>query len=429
MKILLVAHGFPPRNVAGTETYTFNLAKELIKKEEVSVFYRFADPKIENYTVEKGFFSGIPYWAINNCYQKNNSFEAYYRNKELERSFVSCLKNFHPDLVHFTYILGGLSADYPHLVRDFGAKIVITLTDFVLLCARGQLLNRQNEICAGPKNGINCVPCLWGKDAGKKTGLINKIKKRGSLFSVSRGRLGEIRQRLYFLKNSLTQAQIIIAPTRFLGNKYIEWGVPKKKVVNLGFGVNERLFNSFKKIPGQKLRFAFIGQLLPHKGLHLLTDALKGVKGKNWELKIYGDCTYPEAKSYLDTSLKGTDKNKIKYQGTFPFDEVARVYQEIDVLVIPSLWHENSPLVLLYALCTKTPVIAANGGGMAEFIDHKKTGMLFEIGEVEGLKKILKEFIDDPGKVQEFRTKIGPAMSIREHVQKIEEIYRNLFQS
>ena len=220
MKILLVVHGFPPRNMAGTETYTFNLAKELKKENEVRVFYRFANPQIEDYTLEKGSFSQIPYWAINNCYQKDNSFKAYYCQKELEKPFISCLKDFNPDLVHFTYILGGLSANYLHITRNFGSKIVVTLTDFVLLCARGQLLNRKNEICAGPRKGINCVPCLWGEKVDKNPKFIHKILKIGGPSSAYRESLAEIKKRLKFLKDALMQADVIIAPTKFLESKY-----------------------------------------------------------------------------------------------------------------------------------------------------------------------------------------------------------------
>ena len=120
IRILYVVHGFPPRNVAGTETYTFSLAREIARQHEVRIFYRFADPEKEEYFVEKGNHQGLDYWAINNTFRENNTFEAYYLNPELEPAFRTCLKDFKPDLVHFTYLLGGLTARYIHIVKKYG---------------------------------------------------------------------------------------------------------------------------------------------------------------------------------------------------------------------------------------------------------------------------------------------------------------------
>ena len=160
-KILYVVHGFPPRNVAGTETYTFSLARERARDYQVRVFYRLADPEKEEYSVEKGVYKDLAYWAINNTYRADNSFEAYYLNPELEPPFRACLDDFKPDLIHFTYLLGGLTARYIHIAKEYNLPILVTLTDFILLCGWGQLLDRNGEICNGTNGGLNCLPCLW----------------------------------------------------------------------------------------------------------------------------------------------------------------------------------------------------------------------------------------------------------------------------
>ena len=149
-KILFVVHGFPPRNVAGTETYTFSLARQIARDYQGRVFYRFADPEKKEYALEKGTYEGLDYWAINNTYREHNSFEAFYLNPALEPSFRACLADFKPDLVHFTYLLGGLTARYVSIAKEYDLPVLVTLTDFILLCGWGQLLDRNGKICRGP---------------------------------------------------------------------------------------------------------------------------------------------------------------------------------------------------------------------------------------------------------------------------------------
>ncbi|MBW2209279.1 MAG: glycosyltransferase family 4 protein [Deltaproteobacteria bacterium] len=411
-KILYVVHGFPPRNVAGTETYTFSLAREIARDNQVRVFYRFTDPGKEEYAVEKGTYQGLNYWAINNTYRADNSFEAYYLNPELEPPFRACLDDFKPDLVHFTYLLGGLTAGYVHLAKEYDLPILVTLTDFILLCCWGQLLDRKGEICKGPGGGLHCVPCLWGESLvlGKKPlpALLKKVFPAGWIAKMTTSEnLKKIRTRLEFLLSTIKKADAIIAPSQFLGDTYQQWGVPKEGLV----------------------RFGFIGQLAPHKGLHVLIDALTFVSNYRFKLFIYGDKSNPEAAAYLDGLLSRSDSEKVEFRGTFPMEDISEVYGGIDVLVVPSLWHENSPLVILYGRYTRTPLVVSDLGGMSEFVEHQKTGLVFPAGEPRKLAACLQFFLDDSGAVKKMAEHIRPAKTIKEHGREIVRIYSQLTKS
>jgi glycosyltransferase involved in cell wall biosynthesis len=97
----------------------------------------------------------------------------------------------------------------------------------------------------------------------------------------------------------------------------------------------------------------------------------------------------------LKTRATGHD---VQFMGTFPKESMASVLQDIDVLVIPSRWYENSPLVLLNALATHTPVLVANVSGMTEFIDEGVNGRVFERGSVNDLFIQLEDMIAYPEK-------------------------------
>jgi glycosyltransferase involved in cell wall biosynthesis len=182
------------------------------------------------------------------------------------------------------------------------------------------------------------------------------------------------------------------------------------------------------RIPAEKIRFGFIGQPQPHKGLHILTEAFsrleKNKVAKDYELRIYGELSSGEAKKYLKKALKGKNPERIRYLGSFPHQDIARIYAEIDVLVIPSLWEENSPLVLLYALYTKTPVIASRVGGLTELIPEGEAGMFFEPGQVGELADCLRKFIEDPGRLK--ATRDVPVKSIEDNARELKTLYNQL---
>ncbi len=470
MRILLVVHSPPPAEggAGGTEVYTFTLARELGRSEKVLIFTRVAEPDLPEYTLSKRAYQGVEYWAVNNTYRLGNDFELHYHNPSLNKQFKDCLEEFRPEVVHFTYVLGGLSASFIRIARESGAGVVFTLTDYNFICPWGQLLTSKGEICGGPREGLNCLPCFFKEDLSPQLGVIrrwmvNTLPASLAVRLVKHPRLLKVNQRIKFLRQMLREADLIIAPTRSLGSRYLKWGIKKDKVINSSLGIDTQLFSSAAKIPAEKVRFGFIGQPLPHKGLHVLTEAFSRLEKEpqitrkepritrnepritqsedregfpasqqDYELRIYGEPSSGEAKEYLRKALEGKNPERVRYLGSFPHQEIARIYAELDVLVIPSLWEENSPLVLLYALHTKTPVIASRVGGITELVAEGEAGRLFGVGQVEELTARLREFIQEPvGAIHELprqkAAREAPAVkSIEENARELKGIYHQL---
>ncbi len=502
MRILLVVHSPPPAGCSsvsggpgGTEVYTFTLARELGRSEEILIFTRVAEPELPEYTLSKRAYQGVEYWAVNNTYRLGNDFELHYHNPSLNKPFKDCLNEFRPEIVHFTYVLGGLSASFIRIARESGAGVIFTLTDYNFICPWGQLLTSEGEICEGPREGLNCLPCFFKEDLSPRLGairgwMVNTLPGSLAVRLVKHPRLLKVNQRIKFLRRMLQEADLIIAPTRSLGSRDLKWGIKKGKVMNSSLGIDTQLFSYAAKIPAEKVRFGFIGQPLPHMGLHVLTEAFSRLEKepqitritrnepqitrkdkpritrkepritrkdkpritrmdepritqsedrrgfpapqKDYELRIYGEPSSGEAKEYLRKALEGKNPERVRYLGNFPYQEIARIYAELDVLVIPSLWEENSPLVLLYALHTKTPVIASRVGGITELVAEGEAGRLFEVGQVEELTARLREFIQESvGAIHKLpRQKAArgaPAVkSIEENARELKGIYEQL---
>jgi len=94
------------------------------------------------------------------------------------------------------------------------------------------------------------------------------------------------------------------------------------------------------------------------------------------------------------------DGADVKFMGTFPSEQMANIFSEIDLLVIPSRWYENSPLVLLNSLATHTPVLVSDVAGMTEFLRPGINGDSFERGNVDDLELKLRNFIESPNELE-----------------------------
>jgi glycosyltransferase involved in cell wall biosynthesis len=125
-------------------------------------------------------------------------------------------------------------------------------------------------------------------------------------------------------------------------------------------------------------------------------------------------------------ALVGDKKAAIKFNGAFPHEHLGEILSQIDVLVVPSQWHENNPRVIQEAFASKTPVIASNVNGISEFIQHEINGLLFERNDVADLAHQLRRVITEPDLLEHLRAGIPRVKCIEEEVEELMEIYGEL---
>lgn len=169
------------------------------------------------------------------------------------------------------------------------------------------------------------------------------------------------------------------------------------------------------------VRLGFVGQLAEHKGLHLLLDALRRQPAGAFTLDIYGDekldPPYAARVRGLAQGLEAT------FRGTFTLDRIAAVLGEMDLLVIPSTWVENSPLILLQALATHTPVLVADVEGMTEFVEPGRNGFTFTPGSVTALAARLATFAEQPGLARDMSAMTHYERTSHHMVQDVAALY------
>jgi Glycosyltransferase len=135
--------------------------------------------------------------------------------------------------------------------------------------------------------------------------------------------------------------------------------------------------NQGSKSVSGNLRFGYIGSLQPSKGVDVLVEAFNKIgDDSGTKLTIYGELVESGFFSgYCQLLRKKATCKSINFAGKFSRENLSKIFNEIDVLIVPSVWYENCPNVILEAMSFKIPVIASSIGGMTELIEDGKTGL------------------------------------------------------
>ena len=412
MKIIQVIHNFLPYGTGGSELYTYYLSKELSKRHKVYIFHRITDRRKEEYEVCSGNFDGLNVCRINNTWKYCNSFEMTYKNDIIARKFGVFINEVNPDIVHFHH-LTCLSTTLIQEVKKRNIPVVFTLHDYWPICQRGQLLRRDLTVCGKP-NKLECIKCM-----ACQLSIKGRIEKREAI--------DQINKRAEHIKKMCSLVDVFISPSKFLIKKYKEFGFSENKIIYCEHGMDLNIFRNFTKKPSKNLRFGYIGTIIPSKGLHILIEAFNKIKNNNISLKIYGPAlSYDGFEDYFQRLQRMVSNHSIRFMNKYENRELANILSDIDVLIIPSIWYENSPLTIKEAFMADIPLIASNIGGMAEHIQNNQNGYLFRSGDQRDLYKKIRKFIDQPDLIRKFSKNITPVKTIEKNAKEIEDSYLSL---
>jgi glycosyltransferase involved in cell wall biosynthesis len=207
----------------------------------------------------------------------------------------------------------------------------------------------------------------------------------------------------------------------------MEYGIPPGKILFSKNGHQVSHFSAFEKRKSDRVRFGYVGTLIPTKGAHVLIEAFNGVRSGEAELKVYGRfLPYGGFEDYPDLLPRLVRNERIRFLGEYQHSQISDIMAEIDVLVVPSIWHENSPLTIHEAFLAKTPVIASNIGGMAELVQDGVNGLLFKVGDIADLRKKITMIVQHPDLISKLSANIGPVKTIEETAVEVEKIYQDL---
>lgn len=378
--------------MAGSEVYSYHLVKELITQNiETYVFTRVENEFHEPYRVYDEVYEGIPIMRVNKP-QRDYLYEDKFFDKRMDELFKNYLLSVNPDVVHFGH-LSHLSTRFVLIAKELNYPVVYTIHDFWLFCVKGQMINQEGKICSGPsiENCTRCSPYVCNeKDVEKATSHMHDVTNNVDKF---------------------------ISPSHTLKDFFISQGIEANKIEYLKYGFNTEKIDYNKKIftKESKLNFGFMGRVIPTKGIKVLIDTFKNLPEVN--LSIYGS---------IGAQKRFLESKNINFKGSYDNNTINEVLNDIDVLIVPSVWYENAPLVIQEAFLAGIPVVSSNIGGMSELVQDGINGYTFEVGNSESLQQIIECITADPCILNTLVSSRENVIDIRDDAKEIINVYKKL---
>ena len=446
MRIILTVHQFLPEYSSGTEVLTLDTARELRRLgHEVSIVTgypartplndseRFDEYEYDGFRITRFHHAPVPMGC------QNNPTEAEYNNWLVAGFFRKFLRRVQPDVVHFFH-LARLSAAAIDACAELHIPMALTPTDFWFICPTSQLRLPDNSFCSGPDaNGVNCLRHLVELHQPAPTkAMVNSLPdfalemliagmRRGWLSNQwFFGQVRALTERPRFLRERLNLIDRVLVPTRLMGETLVRHGLRADKIAFLPYGIQLPASTSIARTKSKVLRLGFIGTLYEHKGAHILLQAVRSTPGlQDLSVKIWGrQDEFPEYVARL-REIAGDDA-RISFCGTFPNHDIGEVFADLDALVVPSLWYENTPLVVYSAQAARCPVIASDTPGLAEVIHHDINGYLFPAGDFASLARLLQRVASDPALLPRLSAAAHKPKTIAEYAAELDRVYQQL---
>lgn len=350
MRVALVTNTLPPEGRGGAEAYVAALAGDLASRHELLVLT--GGGALDGVRTVR--LPGLPPLAR----EANPARKAIWHARDqwlpaVHRATRHELEAFGPDVVH-THAEQGLSAAIFTAIRSLGSRHVHTAHDLGLLCAR-VTMTRDGEFCGG-----GCFPCRL--------------------------------QRAVRARAAASRLDLLIAPSEHVLRRHLEAGVvepERARTIRQGAQPAEAVLRGGGGL--ERPRLGYIGTLARIKGVATLLDAF-GSAPPSWELAVAGS---GELEGLVRERAAGD--SRIRFLGRVDGEAKDAFFRELDLLVIPSEWEENAPLVAVEAAVRGLPAVVSDRGGLPETPEAE----IFAARDPAALLEAARRLLETPGLLAE----------------------------
>jgi len=377
MHILYIIHQFYPEHYSGTERVVFGTASYMQKLgHKVTVLtYSHEEDKAYSHNINEILLKEYMYEGIDVIAVKSN--ENYYNSSSFIESqspvYEYLIKKINPDIVHVAHLM--YMNSFLTATKKLNIPYVMNLTDFWLICHRAQMLTSTGNLCSGPNKGMHCKEICLGLEKAY------------------------YEKRFETAQKILLESKANIVSSNFLQN-VMSHTVDDFHSVFVPYGLNFLYLDTNNSVytAQSKISFLFSGTLSKHKGIDVVIKAFKSLKNKSFELNIYGD---GPLRDFVNSEVK--DSDNIHYHGKYSKEDTKKLIQTNDVVLVPSTWYENNPIILQEMIAANLPAIVSNIGSLPEMVEDNKTGFIFEISDSNDLKKVVEDIIENPTKLNDIK--------------------------
>jgi len=423
MKILFVTMQFGRSYTQGTERYVTTLATALRRRgHEVAILA--GDPLGLDRSRRLG-----------ECVDEKQQLFAYPTRGWMAveglspRRLAPFLRQWRPDVVHLN-TPAHIGAGMARAARQLNIPLIITAHDFWWICPKGTLLRGDGTLCDGKPDWRECLRCIgtghsrrWVRGlAGLRwlpaSALLAMHYVEAARHGMSPKDMWRWPGRRAFLREVLHEADGVICPSRTMhellsgSRRQHGWRIIRNGIAAEWFA-NPRAVSTHVKSPSE-LTIGYAGALAPHKGPHLLLEAVRLLGWKQTRIRIAGPVNEPTYATRLHQAAAGLN---VEFPGNLPAGIMRDFLRSLDVLAVTSLWLENCPYVVLEAQAAGVAVVGPERGGVAELIAD--AGLRYPLGSVEGLAGALEYARTHPA-----GSKPSGVPTEEQMVEATEELYR-----
>jgi glycosyltransferase involved in cell wall biosynthesis len=413
-RVLQICHNHPRVRPGGAEVYAHELHRHLRRVEEWEPTFlaRSGPPHSPEGAPHPGARISPMEGAADEylLYPEDHDFDWMFgtmrRRKDLYtedlRRFLLALR---PDIVHFQHTLF-IGYDAIREIRRTlpETPVVYTLHEFLPICHnKGQMVRTvDRSLCAEatPRRCAECFPDIAPDE----------------FF---------LRQR--FIRAQLDLVDLFVAPSATLRERFVEWGIPRERILLEDYGRIEMPPLGEVERPAPHDRLGIFGQVNPYKGIDVLLRAMRALGDEAPRLRVHGANLDLQEHSFRDEiSDLLTAAEGVTSIGPYPPEQAGEMMAAVDWVVVPSVWWENSPLVIQEAFAARRPVICSDVGGMAEKVVDGVNGLLFRVGDADCLAATIRRAVTEPGLWPRLREGIPPVHPMAEHAEVLTSAYESL---
>ncbi len=414
MRVLFVCHGHPDLVTGGTEVFAHNLFRALAADGRVRPLFLACVSSLHRPDRALSRLQGTGSAIADEMLIRIGRFDrlmlAPIDAGPFVEAFSDVLRWFRPDIVHFHHFtLIGLDALL--LVRRLlpDARVVATLHDYHLICTNdGLMITAEDGDLCGSASADACHRCFP---------------------TIAPSRFAA---RAFYARSLLDLVDQFLAPSETIRQRFVAWGLPAERIHRMANALpaTERPADPpGHDTDGARTTFAYFGNLSPHKGILVALKAARRLArdATPFRLHIHGRMQFqpPAFKQRFSAALEEADE-AVLWHGGYRQEEMAHLLHAADWVVVPSIWWENAPLVILEAFAAGRPVICSDVGGMAELVEDGVNGLHFRMGDDADLARVMRRAMTDTGLWQRLREGMPNVADMRTAAQRHLAVYQSL---
>lgn len=429
MRILIAVHTYPPGGVGGAEQRAERTARALQQLGHdvrvLSVHWS-ADRSVAEAVDDR--YEGIPVRRVWLAGAASVPFAESYDNPAVAAAVSALVADWRPQIIH-QYSGYLTSAAITRVATAAGVPVVVSLTDYWWFCSRITMVRTTGHPCDGPTPSM-CALCVAQEKrrarwpslvAPRAMEAIWRVADRVRPLSSVTG-IDAQRRRSAVLSEQLASAHALVAPSQYVADAYRRHGLGSTRLRVMRQGVEGARAERRQR---QGITVGYLGQIKPHKGVDLLVDAWGTLQRRVHDRLLLIGPSSGEEQYRRDLERRTQTWPNVEWRGAVSRDGVWAVLGELDLLVVPSRWAENSPNSILEAQAVRVPVVGARIGGIPELVEHRVNGLLFQPDDAADLATQLQTLIDAPDMLEQLRRGSIAVRTVADEALDIVRVYED----